>query len=267
MELSKRLQAVADMVTAGSVAADVGCDHGYVSIYLISNGICPRVIAMDVNKGPLLRAKEHIEEKQLTDYIEMRLSDGVTALAVGEADTMICAGMGGRLTVRILDQDADVTSHMKEWVLQPQSEISLVRQYIRKRGAVIVDEKMIYEEGKFYPVMKVRTAAWETQLTAGMTALKREAESVTDMTPLYDKFGPVLLKKKDSVLHDYLLEQQTKYEEIQQNLERMAETQSDADGQLEQEGVARPAADRKQSRLEEIKQELSDIRQALAVYE
>ena len=57
MELSKRLHMVASMVEKGSIPADVGCDHGYVAIYLIQNGISPHVFAMDVNEGPLERAR------------------------------------------------------------------------------------------------------------------------------------------------------------------------------------------------------------------
>ena len=33
MELSKRLQAVADLVTEGASVADIGTDHGYIPIY------------------------------------------------------------------------------------------------------------------------------------------------------------------------------------------------------------------------------------------
>ena len=60
VELSRRMQAAADMVSSGNRVCDVGCDHGYVSIWLLKNGICPRVIAMDVRKGPLAAAEEHI---------------------------------------------------------------------------------------------------------------------------------------------------------------------------------------------------------------
>ena len=80
MELSKRLQAVADLVSDGLVVADVGTDHGYIPIYLIETKKSPKAFAMDVNKGPLLRAKEHIAEHGLISSIETRLSDGVRAL-------------------------------------------------------------------------------------------------------------------------------------------------------------------------------------------
>jgi tRNA (adenine22-N1)-methyltransferase len=60
MQLSQRLKAVADSVTFGNQVADVGCDHAYISIYLIEHDISPQIIALDVNKGPLNRAQENI---------------------------------------------------------------------------------------------------------------------------------------------------------------------------------------------------------------
>ena len=80
MELSKRLHAVASLVTEGASVADIGTDHGYIPIYLIESGKCVHAFAMDVNQGPLLRAKEHIVEHGLEEQIETRLSDGVKHL-------------------------------------------------------------------------------------------------------------------------------------------------------------------------------------------
>ena len=72
MELSVRLKTIADMVTTGNRVADVGCDHGFVSIYLYEKGIAPRVYAMDLREGPLQRAREHIAEKGYEAYKETR---------------------------------------------------------------------------------------------------------------------------------------------------------------------------------------------------
>ena len=102
MNISKRLNRLAGMVTEGSRLTDVGTDHGYVPLCLCRQGRIPSAIAMDVNEGPLLRAKEHIREAELDAYIETRLSDGLSALNPGEADTVLIAGMGGNLMERIL---------------------------------------------------------------------------------------------------------------------------------------------------------------------
>ena len=86
MQISRRLQAIAEMVTPGSRIADVGTDHGYVPIYLMQSKRIVSAIASDVRPGPLARAKQNIEEAGLSDYIEVRLSDGLAALKKGEAD-------------------------------------------------------------------------------------------------------------------------------------------------------------------------------------
>ena len=104
VSLSKRLQMLADFVTPGNRLVDVGCDHGFLSIYLVQNKICPSALAMDVRKGPLAAAREHIKDYGLEDYIKVRLSDGLLCFQEGEADTMVCAGMGGRLMEKILTE-------------------------------------------------------------------------------------------------------------------------------------------------------------------
>ncbi len=154
MQISRRLQAVADMVTSGSRVADIGTDHAYIPIFLMENGIIPRAVAMDVNAGPLARARAHIEARGLSEKIETRLSDGLTALAPGEADCIVIAGMGGPLTVRILTEGKDRLAGCRELILQPQSEIRLVRAYLEQKGWRIVREEMVCEDGKYYPMMR-----------------------------------------------------------------------------------------------------------------
>ena len=95
MELSRRLYAVASLVTEGASVADVGTDHGYIPIYLMQKNIASKVIALDINGGPLERARMHIIGYNLKGQIETRLSDGLSAVQPGEVDTMIAAGMGG----------------------------------------------------------------------------------------------------------------------------------------------------------------------------
>ena len=149
MELSVRLQAVADAVSQGKRPADIGCDHGYVSIYLVREKHCPKVIAMDLRKGPLERAGANIQRYGLSDYIETRLSDGMEALQEGEADALILSGMGGRLCIRILEAGFARLGRDFELVLQPQSDQVMVRDFLRQQGFEIIDEDMVMDEGKF----------------------------------------------------------------------------------------------------------------------
>lgn len=186
--LSKRLSALADMVTPGNRVCDVGCDHGFLSIYLVQKRLSPAVVAMDVRSGPLSRAKEHIFEYGLEQYIETRLSDGLEALTIGETQSLVCAGMGGKLMSRILSQGRPLAQSFQELILQPQSELPLFRKFLREEGYRTVEENMIEEEGKFYFLIKA--------VPSGRTIVCEE--------PLYDLFGKDLLEKKHPILQRYL---------------------------------------------------------------
>ena len=102
VKISNRLTTAAALVTQGYTLADVGTDHGYIPIYLLQQKKIPSAIAMDINEGPLERAKEHIALYGLQAYIQTRLSDGVVALKPGEVEAVLIAGMGGGLIMHIL---------------------------------------------------------------------------------------------------------------------------------------------------------------------
>ena len=159
MELSKRLYAVARLVTPGGRLADIGTDHAYVPIYLAQTGSISGAVAMDVNRGPLLRAQEHICENGLESCIAVRLSDGLQKLEAGEADTVLIAGMGGALTIRILAAGSHVLPSVKELILQPQSEIFKVREWLEAYGYIITEEDMVCEDGKYYQMMRAVAGA------------------------------------------------------------------------------------------------------------
>lgn len=155
MELSIRLQAVADLVTAGFRLADIGTDHAYIPIYLAERGKIPGAVAMDVNRGPLQKARENIAEHGLSGRIDARLSDGFASLQEGECESAVIAGMGGPLMIRILKEGLGVVNTLKECILQPQSEIEKMRAFLLEEGFFFIKENMVEESGKYYPMMKV----------------------------------------------------------------------------------------------------------------
>lgn len=191
IHLSKRLTALANMVTDGNRLADIGTDHGYIPIYLCQTGKIPSALAMDIGKGPLQQAQTHIAEHGLSEQIKTRLSDGMAALQFGEADTILIAGMGGGLVMKILSEGAEKLTGKEELILQPQSEIALVREFLRVRNFQILNEDMILEDGKYYPMMKVS---------------QQKATEQTKILPqeVADAFGPVLLQKRHPVLKEWL---------------------------------------------------------------
>ncbi len=230
MELSERLMNIVELVTPGHIVADVGCDHGYVSIYLVREGIAPRAIAMDVGTGPLMRAKEHIAEAGLTAYIETRLSDGVHELKSGEADGLILAGMGGSLMQHIMTEGMDVLASMKEFILQPQSEIAEFRHFLQDHGYHIISESMVYEDGKYYPMMK---------------AVHGEMHYTNEVD---FRYGRILLHEENPVLHQFLKKEEKHYVNLIEDLDQS------------------PKTERIEERRKELEQELTYTREALGYY-
>ncbi len=215
MQISERLRAVAALVTAGGAVADIGTDHAYIPIYLIRTGATARAIAMDVNPGPLARAREHIAQYALETSIETRLSDGLTALRSGEADSVVIAGMGGPLMARILEEGRDKLGGCRELILQPQSEIRLVRAWLDRNGWQIVCEDMVCEDGKYYPMMR---AERRPENAHGSCEWPADA-SLEEKNEMELRFGPVLLRDRHPVLREFLLHEKTLDRRILRSLE------------------------------------------------
>lgn len=204
MQLSDRLNAILNLVNPTSCVADIGCDHGFVSIELINRGIAKHVIAMDVVDGPLERAKEHVAQFGMEERIDTRLSDGLNELECDEAQAVIIAGMGGNLVIHILSEGMDKISLMEQCILQPQSEIEKVRIFLRENKFKIAAENMILEDGKYYPMMRVVPNAYEAK----------------ENKRIYDCYGELLLREKNPVLKKFLERKLQKNHDIMVNLQR-----------------------------------------------
>ena len=100
--LDARLAAAAQLVKPGAAVADIGCDHGKLAIFLALTGRAERVIAADLRSGPLQTAAENCRRYGCEEAVELRLGDGLTVLAPGEADTILLAGVSAKTTIDIL---------------------------------------------------------------------------------------------------------------------------------------------------------------------
>lgn len=152
--LDKRLLAAAQLVRPGSCAADIGCDHGKLSAYLVQTGICSRVIAADVRSGPLSAAKRLVEECGLSASIDCRLGDGLDPVKPGEATEIVIAGMGGETIAGILDRAPWVKDAALGFILVPASAHSFLRRWLCQNGFALVKEEAVCEAGHWYVVMR-----------------------------------------------------------------------------------------------------------------
>lgn len=226
MHLSNRLFSVAAMVSQGCRLADVGTDHAYVPIYLVKKGVIPAAIAMDIRPGPLERAKEHIKEYEVETNIKTRLSDGVAALMPGEVDSLVIAGMGGNVMIHILQGAGHIMSTLSECILQPQSELAKFRYFLDRNGFKTVQEDMVEEDGKFYPIMRVIPPQTQTLF---------HLEEGLDLGPEF-RYGRLLLENRHLVLKEFLEKERRKNIKIIQNMELYSNNGRERIQELQTEG-------------------------------
>ena len=159
LPISSRLLACAGFVAPGDRVADIGCDHGYLSIHLLTTGKASSVIASDINEGPLQSAVRNAEKYGVRDKIRFFLSDGVRNIP-RDFDTLVCAGMGGDTMIHILESAPWLKSSQYRLVLQCQSKTPMLRRWLSEHGWRITEESVL-RDGKFlYTVMEVY---WEPE--------------------------------------------------------------------------------------------------------
>lgn len=188
MKLGQRLQTIAAMVPAGGTMADIGTDHAYLPIYLVTEKIVTRAIAGDVHHGPYVSAKNAVAAAQLQQAISVRLGNGLAVLQPGEADIVVIAGMGGANIIAILQACPDITGRIQRLILQPMIAAAAVREWLDTHGWQIVDEQLVLEEGKLYQIM----------------AAEPGAGSIADKS-LYE-IGPLLWQSRHPLLRQHMNE-------------------------------------------------------------
>ena len=202
--LSTRLLACAGFVAPGDRVADIGCDHGYLGIYLLKAGIASTVIASDVNEGPLQSAVRNAHKYDVADRMAFYLTDGARNIP-HDFDTLVCAGMGADTIIHILECAPWLRSDRYRLILQCQSKTPMLRRYLSDTGWRIAKEAVL-RDGKFlYTIMELWWQPEYPKLSA---------------TQAY--FPPALLENPGETLQDY-------YKWVTEGLRIRAEHQEDAE--------------------------------------
>ncbi|NLK65392.1 MAG: SAM-dependent methyltransferase [Tissierellia bacterium] len=181
-----RLECIVSMVDKCSTAADIGTDHGYVAEMLLKEGKCDKVIATDLNKGPLSRAMEHLYKVNLRERCDFRLGSGLTVLKEGEADAIIIAGMGGDLISDILEASKNIALNTDQLILQPMTAAESLRRYLAENGFEIRDEKIVKEYHHFYFIIKANKGFIKYEDT------------------IYYEISKSLIEKNDPIMIEYI---------------------------------------------------------------
>ncbi|SFU48548.1 tRNA (adenine22-N1)-methyltransferase [Clostridium sp. DSM 8431] len=199
MELSKRLQFIANHIDKCKSIIDVGTDHGYIPIYCIQNNLCEEAIASDINKEPVKKAEMNAGLEGVKKHIDVRLGGGFDVIKAGEVEGSIIAGMGGNLIRDILEKEIEKTEAFKFLILQPAQNPEVLREYLYNNGYEIIDEDLCIDEEIYYELFKVK---------------KIKNSEKCNLDKIYYEISPRLLKDKNKLMLPYLESKEEKYKKI-----------------------------------------------------
>ena len=171
-----RLLSAASLVRQGALFADIGTDHAYLPIFLLSEGKIDSAFATDINEGPLSKASENIREAGFCDRVELMLTDGAASLSGrGITDYAIC-GMGGELIADIIESAPHLYHSEVNLILQPMTKEAHLRRFLYTSGFSVVSESYSYDAGKYYVTLLARYTGTPVSISDTEALLgKREA--------------------------------------------------------------------------------------------
>ena len=179
ININSRLKTIANFILESDAKSiiDVGCDHAFLDIYLFQNNNNLKIIASDINIGPLLKAKENLLKYHCLDNIKLERADGISKIN-NDIDTIVISGMGMETIVEILTNDKNKMKSVKRLIISSNNKYETLRYKICNLGFYINKEKIINEEGKYYIII---------EFIKGFSKYSKKQ--------LY--FGPYLIKNKD----------------------------------------------------------------------
>lgn len=158
-KLRERLAAIASMVPEQARIADIGTDHAYLPIYLVSSNRISCAVASDVHAGPYQTALETVRAAGLSRQISVRFGDGLAVLSPGEVDVVVIAGMGGGSIISILETHITLVQQLTRLIVQPMVGAPMVRRWLQEHGLPILDEELVAEEDRLYEIIAAQPGA------------------------------------------------------------------------------------------------------------
>ena len=145
--ISQRLLKIASLIDKDDIVVDVGCDHGYLAIYLKENNLCKRVYASDISINALNYARKNIQKKDLD--IKTFVSDGLNDINVS-FNTVVLAGMGTSTILSIL-KNKKIPNKL---VIASNNEYYKLRKNINEMGYKINKELVVFENNHYYIILE-----------------------------------------------------------------------------------------------------------------
>lgn len=172
---NKRIEAISQLIDNDESVIDIGCDHGFLAKMLRTKGNNKLIICSDNKIGPLNNARNNLIGY---DNINFELTDGVDNIDT-VCDVCVLAGMGHNTVISIIENNENYFRNCKKIIIQVNSVVGQMRQYLSNHKFQIIDECMVYDY-KYYQIMVVKTGQQQ-------------------LNELQIEFGPVLLEKKGEI--------------------------------------------------------------------
>ena len=199
---SLRLNEIFNLVDKNSIVADIGTDHGIIPIMLSKFNLAKKIIATDISENSLNKLKEKLKQNDNINNIETRVSDGLNSFFEYEIDTIIISGMGGILIKGILNTNLDIAKTAETLILSPNNSLDVVRKFLVNNNFKIIDEKDVFENSKYYQILKV---------SYGKDLFYEDYEY---------NYGKILIKNKSKNLKLFLENELNKYSLIIDKIEK-----------------------------------------------
>lgn len=179
LTLDARLSAIARLVPPCESAADIGADHGYLGAHLLLVGRCDFVRFVDISEESLAKARRLIAKLHLADRAEFLAGDGAEALEE-PVDAAVMAGLGAEVICGIIGRGRAKLSQAR-LILSPNLDAPMVRRFLMENGYRILDEALVQQGRRFYPVISAGPGAAyydRLQILAGPVLLAKRPESL-----------------------------------------------------------------------------------------
>ena len=204
LNLSTRLENIVNLCDNVKCIADIGCDHGYVSAELILSNKCVKVIATDISPRSLDKAIKFCDSLNINSYISFREGDGFNVIyKADKVKQAVISGMGGMEIINILQNNP--FKKLKNFVLQPMRDTIKLREYLVENKFKIVYDYLVFEDGIFYNVIKVK-------------------KGKTDLTPLEMYFGKDNFDFNTQIFKEYLLSEKQKLHIINKKIDGLTKS-------------------------------------------
>ena len=200
MNLSKRLLSLVKYIEHGDIPADIGCDHAYLSIYLVLNKIVDKAFISDINEGALNNGIKNIKKYALEANIKAKLSDGINDIDEC-VNTLIISGMGANTIINILSNKK--ISQIDKIITQSNNDHDVLRKYLCNNGYYIYDEEVIKDNNKTYINIVFKRGIKKyrrLELIYGPLLIKYNKDYFNDLY-LKEKNILYLVKKKNGVTY------------------------------------------------------------------